>query len=681
MNHRFCTPVRPTRHRQRCVAAAALALCVAAASAQAQGSEAAAATSDTQRLRSTPAALIRAMQQQGLITAAKAEELLRAHGTGEAAPSPAAAATAVVPTPSPSATATAPAAAPAPVAKANTAPAPQQIPTVASPDLRDDTGLRIATPRYYFAGSRDTPQPAEPPTRADRVAQAAAPAPAAAAAAPAPAAPAASGPQWGTPATRTAQAGTTTTNTVRVPFISETLRAQIKDEIKNEVFATAREENWADSRKLPDWVSRITIDGDVRVRAQNDRFAQDNLPPADYRSQTESPAWSPDITNTQTDRRRFTLRARLGITAKVSDDVGAGLRITTGNPATGPTSSSVNLGNGFNKLQTSIDRAWIRWEPRHDLRLDAGRMAVPFFGTDLLWPDDLSVDGVALRYEPTLGSGLSAFVTAGVFPIEELATSGDDKWLVGLQLGMDWALGSHTQLRFGVGVYDFQDVQGVRENAPPPSGPRAGTTAYQWTQYPASIRQRGNTLINLNDPTSTAAPVWGLASKFRPINVTAGATFTQFAPVNIGVTLDYVKNSAFDIADITRRAGTTAVADLADKTTGLQLRTQFGALRLANKGDWNAFFALRHFERDAWLDAFTDTTWHLGGTNYKGYSLGGNYAFDRNTTAGLRWTSTKNLDDGRRFLAIPGDPTSLSGNLSSAPLKIEVFQVELSTRF
>ena len=145
--------------------------------------------------------------------------------------------------------------------------------------------------------------------------------------------------------------------------------------------------------------------------------------------------------------------------------------------------------------------------------------------------------------------------------------------------------------------------------------------------------------------------------------------------------VDFVKNSAFDLADIRRRAGTDAVNDLANRTTGLQLRLTVGTHRIAARGDWMAFAALRKFERDAWVDGLTNTDWHLGGTNYKGYGVGGAYAFDRNSTIGLRWYSTRNLDDGRRFLSIPGDPTSLTGNLSSAPLKIDVIQLQLNSRF
>lgn len=475
--------------------------------------------------------------------------------------------------------------------------------------------------------------------------------------------------EWGAPA-----------QTVRVPYIPQTLQAQIKEDIKNDVLATARDEGWADSRRIPSWVRGLTIDGDVRVRAQGELFDAGNVPADVYRTQLDSPAWSPDLTNTQLSRQRLTLRARLGAVAKVSEDFAAGIRLVAAG-TTGATSESSTLGTDFSRLNASFDRAWVRWEPRYNLRFEAGRMATPFFGTDLLWPDDLSVDGVVARAEQDLGSGLFAFATAGAFPLEEFALSKKDKWLYGVQLGADWSATNRVQLRVALGLYDFQNVEGVRETDPPPTGTRAATVAYQLSQYPASARQKGNTLINLNDPTSTAAPVWGLASKFKPVNLTAAMTLSHLDPYQVGLSFDYVRNTGFDIADIRQRAGTSAVDIVQPKTTGLQLRGQIGTSRLAERGDWLAFVAMRRFERDAWIDGLTDTTWHLGGTNYKGFSLGGQYAIDHNTTFGARWTSTRNLDDGYRFLAVPGDPTSVSGNLSSAPLKIDVIQLEVQSRF
>jgi hypothetical protein len=75
-----CPPTRrENRLRRRPTAwAAMLSLCIAAP-ALAQG----ASTSETQRLRGTPPALVRAMLAQGLITRQKAQELLRAHGASD----------------------------------------------------------------------------------------------------------------------------------------------------------------------------------------------------------------------------------------------------------------------------------------------------------------------------------------------------------------------------------------------------------------------------------------------------------------------------------------------------------------------------------------------------------------------------------------------------------------------
>ncbi|MFZ2990730.1 putative porin, partial [Ideonella sp.] len=454
-------------------------------------------------------------------------------------------------------------------------------------------------------------------------------------------------------------------------------KAQIKEDIRNDVLATAREEGWADARKLPGWVRGLSFSGDVRTRAQGENFAADNVAPEVFRSQTDSPAWAPDLTNTRTDRKRMTVRARVAVAAKASDSLNAGVRITTGSSTGSPTSASQTAGNGFNRYGVSIDRAFIRWEPSHLLRMEAGRMAVPFDHTDLLFPDDLSLDGVAAKGELDLASGMFGFAVAGAFPLEEFASTARDKYLLGGQMGLDWALDSDWKLRAAVGLYEFRNIEGERESALPPTGALAGTTGYQSSQYLASVRQKGNTLINLNAPGSTASPVWGLASKFRPVDLTLSLTARHFMPYELGFVLNVVKNTAFDKADIARRAGTAAVNDLVDMTNGYQMRLNFGAARMDEPGAWSTYLAFRKFERDAWVDAYTDTTWHLGGTNYKGFSLGGLYAFDNKATLGARLTSTRNLDDGVRY----GSGSALSGNLSSAPLKIDVVQVDVNFRF
>lgn len=480
------------------------------------------------------------------------------------------------------------------------------------------------------------------------------------------------------------QADAAAPKVLRIPYVPESMRQQMRDEIKAEVLAQAKGERWGQPDALPDWIGRIKVGGDLRVRAQSEFFDKDaNVPAEVYRAQTASPAWAPDLTNTTIDRQRLTLRGRIEVDAKLSDQVQAGMRIATGSTGNSATSTSQTLGNDFNRYTLGLDRAYIRWQPQlfaNGLTADFGRMPNPFYGTDLAWPDDLAFDGVAAKVSHEFKPERSLFATAGVFPLEELNLSTKDKWLLGAQVGGEIDLARGVQFKLGLAAYDFRHMEGQRETSPPPSGPRSGATNYFASQYSAGLRLKGNTLINLNDPTSTAAPTWGLASKFRPVNLTASLQLDGVLPVPVGLTLDYIKNTGFDLKDIEARAG-VPMTDLKEKTNAAQARLQVGTPKLSRRGDWQAFVAYRFVQRDAWIDGFTDTTWHLGGTNYKGWSLGTNVGLDRNFWLAARWTSTRNLDDGVRFLAVPGDPTSLSGNLSSAPLKIEVFQLDLNARF
>ena len=83
------------------------------------------------------------------------------------------------------------------------------------------------------------------------------------------------------------------------------------------------------------------------------------------------------------------------------------------------------------------------------------------------------------------------------------------------------------------------------------------------------------------------------------MNLNLGIVAKHFAPYDLGLTLDWVRNTGFDNNDIVRRAGTNAVADLAEMTTAWQAQVLFGNRDLAAAGAWQAFFTYRHFERDA----------------------------------------------------------------------------------
>jgi hypothetical protein len=86
-----------------------------------------------------------------------------------------------------------------------------------------------------------------------------------------------------------------------------------------------------------------------------------------------------------------------------------------------------------------------------------------------------------------------------------------------------------------------------------------------------------------------------------------------------------------------------------------------GVPKIQRAGEWQASVAYKYVEADAVLDALTDQDFHLGGTNAKGFVLGGSYGLDKNTWLTLRWLSTDQID--------------------GAPLSIDTLQIDLNARF
>ena len=176
----------------------------------------------------------------------------------------------------------------------------------------------------------------------------------------------------------------------RVPYLSEAMKTQIRNEIKEEILTQARAERWACPMPAPPGLTCIKIDGDLRYRHQADRPSKDNTPPYVYLgaegANDNGISRAPDFAaynnsgyataSTEDKRDRERLRLRLGLTAKVSDEVGVGVRLATGN-TNDRVSTNQTLGQGFNKYQLLVDRAFIRVDPLESLTVHAGRMPNP----------------------------------------------------------------------------------------------------------------------------------------------------------------------------------------------------------------------------------------------------------------------------------------------------------------
>jgi hypothetical protein len=440
-------------------------------------------------------------------------------------------------------------------------------------------------------------------------------------------------------------ADTVAPGTVRVPYIPESIKLEMTEIIKHEVLAQARGERWGDPGSIPDWLSRISFDGDFRLRYQKDAFPEGNaLPTGQY---------SPGITNTTDDHKYMRVQARLTMKAKLSDVTYTEFRISSGT-TTNPVSTNQTLGTGFNKSSLVLDRAYVRSEPYSWLTFNGGKIPNPWLSTDLVWDSDVNFEGVATQLKPRLSDTWAGFLTVGAFPYQDIQRSdvvyANSKWLYGTQLGFVWAIPDSSNAQFGVALYNYINAEGA-------INPAVGSHMYD--QSAAQGMQKGNSLMYVN--ANGDSTIYGVASKFKELNITAKWDWASFSPFHAIFTADYVRNLGYNLEEIMSRTGLSQSQLPPLGINGHQFMLTLGVPRIRRSGEWQANVAYKYLESDAVLDALTDSDFHLGGTNAKGYVVGGSYGVDNNTWLSLRWSNTDQI----------WGPT----------LAIDTLQVDLNTRF
>ncbi|AZC30853.1 putative porin [Pseudomonas chlororaphis] len=480
---------------------------------------------------------------------------------------------------------------------------------------------------------------------------------------------------------------------VRVQYVPAIVRDQIRDQVKAEVMATAKQENWAQPNTFPDWVSRISFDGDIRLRDESRYYSGSNSneivdfarlnDKGPYDVNPNSSTNLPPLLNTREDRENlFRLRARLGMKAQVAENWTAGIRIGTGSD-NNPVSTTQTLGGGFGKKDIWLDQGYLTWKATDDLTLTGGRIANPFFSTDMLYSTDLNFDGVAAIFNHKLNRDWGLFGTVGAFPVEytnDTSTSNgfdkeesDNKWLYGAQIGANWAINSNHRLKGALAYYRFDDIEGQRSGA---CEPWAGAPGCDSDGSRVAFMQKGNSVFLLRDitpnplnPAATPQPQFvGLASEFNLLDL--NLVWDADLPENFKLRsqANYIHNLGYDEGEMRKRSAGQIVNNL-DSSGELESganawMVQFtlgNSLELAKQGDWNLFAGYKYIQPDALPDGFNDSSFHLGGTNAKGYFLGGNYGLAKNVFATGRWLSSE---------AVYG-----------APFDIDVLQLEINTRF
>jgi len=400
---------------------------------------------------------------------------------------------------------------------------------------------------------------------------------------------------------------------------------------------------------IPEWTKRIALAGDFRLRYEGDYFDAGN----GIFIKPDSPT---QLLNSSVDRQQLRIRARLNLTAKVNDEVEAGFGLATGN-TTNPVSTNATLGDSLNKKSILLDLAYMKWNPAPNLTLWGGRFANPWFGSDLVWDQDINFDGVAFSYKPKFSSTLSMFLTGGAFPIQEIEFSSRDKWLYGGQLGLQFRDEKRLSFTLAAAFYDFEHTVGEVNTGgiDVSTGKPISLGDNDWTA--PQFQQKGNTLINI-DPTGLQSNAkMAYAAGFRELNINGSLNLGFWDPLRVVLMGDYVNNIGYDKASVNALTG----HDVKKETEGYQFGLTVGYPSTRERGQWKLLANYKYLESDAVMDAFADSDFHLGGTNAKGWTAGGDLGIGKNTWLSTRWITTNEI--------------------SGPPLAVDVFQFNLHARF
>lgn len=489
--------------------------------------------------------------------------------------------------------------------------------------------------------------------------------------------------------------------TKRVTYVPEVVKQQLRADLRKEVMEQAQAEGWANPNVFPKWASALRIYGDVRGRYEGDFFPAGNDQEHAYNfnaintgspyDESKSNNNFPPLFNVTKDRERARIRARLGLTADLGDGFDLGFRIASGD-SNAPVSTNQTLGGSggnFSKYNLWLDRAYLKYQPIDGADLAVGRFDNPFYSTELVWDRDLGFDGAAVRLKGELLPGFTPFFAGGAFPIYNTAfdlsavspdaapakQTSHDKYLFGAQVGADVEVTDKIAAKLGAAYYDFNNVEGHLSS--PCFVLNASSVCDTDVDRP-TFAQKGNTyrvLRNIfataenNNGTTNLFQYYGLATDYNVLALTGRLDLGHFHPVHVTIDAEYVRNLAFDKEKISSIAVTnrgpgpaTNVAGPYDGgNEGYMAFVTVGYQKLDALWDWNFHAGYKYLESDAVVDAFADSDFGLGGTNLKGYFIGGNLALGPKVWTSFEWMS--------------------ADNIAGIPYSADVLQVDINGKF
>lgn len=392
------------------------------------------------------------------------------------------------------------------------------------------------------------------------------------------------------------------------------------------------------TKKTSDAVTRqlgsLTFSGDLRFRYESFYGQQNAL------ASSDDPA---ALGNPLTTRQRLRLRARFGVTGKISDEFAWGLRLATGSFADA-ISTNATLTDFFTRKNFALDQAYLTYTPKllPGFQLQAGKFETPWTRTELTWDNDIMPEGLNESYTRAFNESSFKSVTlvAWQLPLLERnaafvlgadgkvdfgasGAAGRDLALYGAQARTEIAPTKNVSLKLSASDLYFSGTQFITPAQVfngvvqfpvtftiPASGTTPARTITTQVSIPRDLLVAGNPNLGLSLANTNATNRDGrLASGYNLVDLIARADFTRSRKWPVMLLFDFVTNTqTHDI--VTAGAGGANALLPNHEGQGFWGEFQIGkdVLRLPvdkiTRGDVTLNYTFVRVEKDAVLSPF-----------------------------------------------------------------------------
>jgi len=279
-------------------------------------------------------------------------------------------------------------------------------------------------------------------------------------------------------------------------------------------------------------------------------------------------------------------RARLALDGTINSHFDWGMRVATG-IFTDPISTNQTLTDFFERKPFALERAFMRYDSKGEragVQLVAGKFEPTFRRTQMVWDDDVNVEGASEAvYFKTKSPLRQVKLVAFQLPFNEVS-AGKDGVLYGGQVQTDWQFSPKVSANVNVAYYDWNHADQVLLGL--------GALA---TQVNGGIFNGAGVTGNQNGALGTtnriirnaAGQPIGFLAGFNLVDFLGNLTWQASGRFPVSFVFDYVHNASGRIHD---------------ENDGYWLGAQVGQAR--EKGDWLFGYTFTRIEQDAVLVPF-----------------------------------------------------------------------------